>query len=204
MAEIPPWLRRGVALRAVKSDTSSPSDGAEDPPPASGIAAGAVDATADTKQLAEGMADVRSLLQRTATAIGAVAAAVLTGLGYTQLHEIFPVPANASEASKDLLVVAMVAAVVGSAWLASRFFSAQRRILVSSDLSKTKDLGWEKNLAQRVLDEHAREEGATSLNTLERRALRLDRVSRRLDPETQQSKAWPLKRSASTAWSISH
>ena len=179
MPSITSWFRRVVVIGPLLN--APPDEEGEKPKPAGGTAGGAVDPNADSKQLAEGMAGIRSLLQRTGTAIGAAATAILVGLGWAELHESFPIPENVGWGSKVLLAVSLVAAVVGSAWLAARFFTSQRRILVASDLSKTKDLGREKKFAQRVLDEHAAEEGAASLHALELRALRFDRVARRLD-----------------------
>jgi hypothetical protein len=135
---------------------------------------------ADAKQISEGMADLRQLLQRTATALGVAAGAVLTGLTYARLHEIFPIPQNVPEWTRWLALLGMIAAVVGSALLAGRFFAAQRRILIGADLSG-KGLGFrDKRAASRILKEHAGEEQADSLLAVEQRALRLERIARRL------------------------
>jgi len=123
------------------------------------------------------------LLQRTGAALGAAATAVLAGLGYTQLHQIFPVPANVSGFSQSLLAASLAAAVVGSMWLAGRFLRAQRIILITSDHKKWPRamlLGQDRKTGIRVLNEHAREEMAGALRDVELRALRLERVARRL------------------------
>jgi hypothetical protein len=159
-----------------------------------GTTAGAVDKSADAKQLDEGMAAMRSLLQRTGVAIGAAATAVIGGLGYQRLHDVFPVPRTVEPWLTWVLIGSLIAAVVGSAWLAARFLRAQRRILIKSDLedSTAKPRRWwfdrratkEGETVEEVLREHAAEEGAATMHAVERRALRLHRISRRtLDPE---------------------
>jgi hypothetical protein len=184
---------------------------ADDSKPASAAAA-AVDLDADAKQLADGMAAIRSLLQRTATAIGAVATAVIGGLGYAQLHNAFPIPQTAGPGSKTLLGASLIAAIAGSAWLAGRFFSAQRRILLATEPEPAAVTGtwdrikrWvagrrqdptaaEQVLVRAVLDEHAAEEVAASLYMVELRALRLGRLSRRLaTTDEQRSSALALE-----------
>jgi hypothetical protein len=144
-------------------------------------APGGIDPGADADQILKGNANVRSLLQRTGVALGAAATVVLGGLGYTQLHQIFPIPANVESWTKVALLAAVVSAVVGSAWLAVRFLSAQRQILLGTDSD-----GWidvtkgEEELVTKVLCEHAMEEQAPTLLDVELRSLRLERVARRL------------------------
>src|SRR5437867_9033636 len=140
--------------------SEEPKTGESAPPKAT--ASGAVSPTADATQLGEGMKEVRSLLQRTGALLGAAATAVLAGLGYARLHEIFPVPANAGH-SWRLAIAFFVAAVLGSAWLAGRFLAAQRRILLNSDpdsWDKFRLKGDDKTTAEDILEEHAREEEA--------------------------------------------
>jgi hypothetical protein len=152
-------------------------------PPAKATATGAVDPAADVEQLTAGMKEVRSLLQRTGALLGTAATAVLSGLSYTQLHQIFPVPANVSGLSKVLLVASLAAAVIGSMWLAGRFLRAQRMILITSDDTKWPDdmlRGEDRTTGIRVLREHAQEELAEGLRDVELRALRLEKVARRL------------------------
>jgi len=52
----------------------------------------AADPGLDVAALAEGMTSVRSQLQTIGTTFGAAVTAVLAGLGYTQLNELFPLP----------------------------------------------------------------------------------------------------------------
>jgi hypothetical protein len=163
-------------VRTSGSTTKKPSP--EEAPKA--VPAPGVDPAADAAQLSERMDDMRKLLQRTGTALGAVAGAVLSGLTYARLHEIFPIPQNAPNWMRWLTLAGLAAAVLGSVWLAARFFAAQRRILIGADLSG-KGLGWmDKQAARRVLREHAREEEADELIDVERRALRFERIARRL------------------------
>jgi len=44
---------------------------------------------ASIDELKEGMKEMRGLLQRFGAAIGAAATVIITGVGFTQLHEIF-------------------------------------------------------------------------------------------------------------------
>lgn len=151
-------------------------------------ATGAVDPSAGSEKLDEGMAAVRSLLQRTGAGLAAAATAIFAGLGWAELHEVFPVPANVGLASKVVLVAAVVAAVGGAAWLAAIFLYAQRRVLMTTDPDDWTGLNDEdKAKAENVLKQHGREEGSKNLEGVELRALRLDRVARRLSSETDPS-----------------
>jgi hypothetical protein len=137
------------------------------------------------EELAKGMEGIRSLLQRTGAALGAGAAALLAALGLTQAYELFPLPENLQTEQKvSMLIGALLGAGLalgGTAWLASRFFSAQRRILLDSAGLQDESNKAERDRAtvKRVLDEHAREENAHDLLALELRALRLQRIARR-------------------------
>jgi hypothetical protein len=170
---------------------------------AKGIATGAVDPSADGKQLDKGMEGVRSLLQRTGAGLGAAATAVLTGLGVTRLHEIFPIPANEGWwPTKVALIAAIIAAVAGSAALASIFFIAQRRIMMTTDPGDWKDLrGEDKESARTVLDQHAWEEDGRTLQDVELRALRLERISRRL-AGSEKTRSEEIKREADRLYAL--
>lgn len=85
----------------------------------------------DRQFFVDGLQDIRQLLQRTGTALGVAATALLAGLGYARLHDLFPLPAGKVWVPPVAAVLAALA-VSGSVWLASRFFVAQRRILISS------------------------------------------------------------------------
>jgi hypothetical protein len=164
----------------------------DDPPPAvtgsavpQAPATAPVDPGAGVDDLKAGLDATRELLRKTGVALGATATAVLTGLGYSQLHELFPIP----EGDDWLWAVALgaaAAAVVGAAVLAGRFFGAQRRILLSSRLPNGRRQRWRRGLTKRdvtvaaeVFTDHAREEGAAGVHALDLRAARLQHLSRR-------------------------
>jgi hypothetical protein len=152
------------------------STGAAKSPAAAGVAP-----QADTAQLIAGMADVRSLLQRSGAALGTAGTAIVTGLGFTQLHQFFPVPRSISWVWSALAVVALILAVAGSAWLAGIFLYAQRRILIGTRHEDTIDLGKsELKRVNRIYLEQAHHESARNLHELERRSLRLDRIAARM------------------------
>lgn len=156
---------------AESSDQPNPGSAAPQSP-----ATGAVDPSADEKQLQDGMAAIRSLLQRTAAVLGSAATVIIGALGFTQ--NIFPIPKNLDGGWTALLISAVIAAVVGSVWLTSIFLTAQRRILIPADESDDDDLGDERSTAVRVRRDHARWEQAESLRDVEWRALRLQRIAR--------------------------
>lgn len=155
----------------------------------SGVSPG-VNATADMAALKEGMDAIRTQLQRWGAALGAGAAALLAGLGYTTLHKFFPVPDVAW-----LVVTALifgVVAILGSVLMTSNFFRAQRRIIFAPSLidpatssirgippvesssfgSSTDNLdAAEKKLVTAILREHAGEAGFTSIGNLELQAI---------------------------------
>ena len=153
---------------------------AADPPKAP--APTGVSPSSGADDLAKGMEGVRSMLQRTGAALGAASAAVLAALGLTQAYELFPLPQGLDPEQKLSIVVSALAgaalALGGATWLAARFFSAQRRILLDSS-GLQGDTVAERAEVMRVLTEHAREENARNLLALELRALRLDRIARR-------------------------
>jgi hypothetical protein len=169
-------LRPRRPSRAVADEISSTS------PPKAPAPTG-VSPAADAAELAKGMEGIRSLLQRTGAALGAGATALLTALGLTEAYELFPLPQDLSGFEQLVLVIGAglgaVAALGGAAWLTSRFFWAQRRILLDSTGLRGEDDKGEKKLVKRVLDEHAREQLAHTLQDVERRALRLERIARR-------------------------
>jgi hypothetical protein len=163
----------------------------------------------DVGDLQAGMQAIRDLLQKFGAALGAAGAALMTGLGYTQIHKIFPLPAGSSGWLVVLAVVGSASGLIGAAWLAARFFGAQRRILVSSEqehgsarrrrwLAKRKGFtDFERELRDQVFDEQAREDGAKTLRDVELRALRYERIARRTKDEerakTLQAEADRLK-----------
>lgn len=155
---------------------------------------------ASIDELKVGMADIRAHLRRFGAALGAAATAILTGVGYTQLHEIFPLPADSSPSWLTAAAAACGAlALIGAAWLAARFFAAQRRILLTTRQEPLGLFGWwrerrrgfgrrERDVRNEFFNKTAREYGAASLRALELRAHRLERAARRL-PEAKKSQA---------------
>lgn len=158
-------------------------------------------------ELREGMKAMRELLRGFGAALGAGATALLTGLGYTQVHKIFPLPADYSVWMLLLAIGASVSALVGAAWLAGRFFGAQRRIGIGTEPGEKRHflrsllrgriggeqrdtlfLHSERELRDRVFADGAAEEEAVTLRDVELRALRLQRIARRTTDETQAKK----------------
>jgi hypothetical protein len=135
----------------------------------------------DSKWLIDVMVGVRSLLQRTGAALAAAGTALIAGLGYAQLHNIFPIPKNVGGESVAALFVLFAAAIGGVIWLAAIFFMAQRRILIGTTSGATDDLdGSDLDVADRVRNEFARREQAKNLRAVELRAIRLANVARRV------------------------
>jgi hypothetical protein len=134
-------------------------------------------------QIAAGMEQIRTLLRRMGAALGAAATAVLAGLGWTQVHEVFPLP----EGRWWLWIPALFAglsAFGGAAWLAARFFAAQRRIVIASDESAGEKFeGDERDARDALFRLHSLEEAAPSVYAMELRAYRLQRIARELASE---------------------
>lgn len=110
-------------------------------------------------------------------------------------EQIFPLPAGSSRCLVVLAVAGSSGGLIGAAWLASRFFGAQRRILISSEQEHGSRLwpwwrakrkgftNFERGLRNQVFDEQAREDGAKTLRDVELRALRYERIARRTKNE---------------------
>jgi hypothetical protein len=133
------------------------------------------------------MQAIRDHLRAVASGIGLGLGALLTGLGYTQVHKLFPLPAGHSYLAVAA-VLCSVAALVGAAALVGLFYAAQRRIPVSTDVDEATKSGRSPNGLTRdecsrrngVFDQDARDEGAETLKALELRAYRLARIGRRV------------------------
>jgi len=141
---------------------------------------------------------IRQHLRRVGAALGVAGGALLSGLGYTQVHKIFPFP---TDSHRVLLMIgaglASAAALVGAALLAGRFLGAQRRILVSTDPDEPRGgrrrspyglRRRECEIRDRIYDLAARDESAQSLRAVELRGLRFERIARRVDPK--KAPAW--------------
>ena len=150
------------------------------------------------------MKEIRDHLRRVGAALGAAGGALLTGLGYTQVHKVFPLPTDSSIWLLVLAIAASFGALVGAATLAGRFYGAQRRILVSTEPDKA---DWwsrvrhrpdlltrERKIRDHVYDQAARDESAQSLKAVELRANRYDRIARRGDPSKAEAREKESKR----------
>lgn len=174
LAELLDELRRYVASVEAKA-----SDGRHGEAPATAVATIGVDPASDVAHLRAGMAEVRRLLQRTGAALGAAGVAIVGGLGYTQVHQIFPFPADASSCYLVLALVGLVGAFLGATLLSASFFGAQRRILISTDGMQDSLDRRERPIKEWICAEHAQTEYAHTLRDVELRALRLQRIGRR-------------------------
>lgn len=177
-------------IRVTIGDASKeePADDANDPPSAR---APGVNAATQMAGLKATMEAIRTQLQRWGAALGAGAAALLTGLGYTTLHKLFPVPAEVGFAVRILVVLSAVVAILGSVLMTSNFFRAQRRIVYAPsclDRATKKICGIpdvseatceasrsmkprERELVAAVLKEHALEIGFASIGDVELQAI---------------------------------
>ena len=161
-----------------------------------------VDPWANPIWLTAVMKDMRSLLQRTGSLLGAAATVLLSGLGYTQLHNIFPIPQNVPGWTQPVLCVAVVFGFGGAAWLAAIFFMAQRPILIATN--KRDDLhGQDNEVADRVEGDYARQEDAVDLRGVELRALRLASLARELAAVDAQ-RAKPVKDESDRLFAVVH
>jgi hypothetical protein len=164
------WLRRAMDEPAKpKTDDAAPADPSK-----------------------EAMDAMREHLRRVGTALGVAGGALLSGLGYTQVHKIFPLPDGAHGWGLALAIASSTAALVGAALLAGRFYAAQRRIPVSTADDERARFHWrtpsgltraERRIRDRIRGNSARDEIARSLNAVELRALRYERMSRRRPAE---------------------
>jgi hypothetical protein len=141
--------------------------------------------------LSAAMEAMRSLLQRTGGALAAAGGVVLAGLGYSQLHKLFPIPSYGL--GWWLLAVAaggLLLAVVGAGLLAAIYMRAQRRILMETrvedcDLDRRGGFLYRRRDAEpRLVTRHflkvAAENDAADLHQLELRAARLSRIALRI------------------------
>jgi hypothetical protein len=129
------------------------------------------------------MSEIRGLLHRAGAGLAAGAAAVLSGLGYTQVHQLFPLPPLTGWWFWGLALLALasaLAAVLGAGAVAWIALQAQRRILMSSDPNGCDVKGTqEQKLVKQVFDATAAGERARTLRDLDRRCGRLERAALR-------------------------
>jgi len=149
-----------------------------------------VDPTLSVDDLTKIMGELRSDLVRTGTGLGAIVGTVLAGVGYTQVHDFFPFPADAPGWVRWGVVAAAALGTAAATFLVVRFYYAQRRILIGSDLSGLPRHAWrDRKLAKRITDQFAHEERAADILALDLRASRLGRIARGLDPNGARTKA---------------
>lgn len=161
---------------------------AADPPeptPTTAPAARTAGLKTEVDEAAAARESIRSLLQKTGAAFGAGATLVLAGLGYTQVHQIFPLPPGRGYLIWFALAAGL-AALGGGAWVTARFFGAQRRILLSTGggvhhrwwkkirhpsllfTSGPIDLRWrDRHIRRDTFHEHAQEQGKSSMEEVE-------------------------------------
>jgi hypothetical protein len=175
-------LQRLVALLGEEAAAPTPAEEpSKDTPP--GTAPAGVDPNASTTELKKNLDDLRSDLRRWGAAIGSVATAVLAGIGWTKVDNLFPFPSNVNWIG-PVSVACAVAAVGGSVYIFLRLYGAQRRILVGTDHPLPHRCGlWpsERRFAEHALDLQARSEGAVHMADVEARALRYEHVATRLE-----------------------
>ncbi|HLY94375.1 MAG TPA: hypothetical protein VKP14_05980 [Gaiellaceae bacterium] len=169
----------------------------EDAKPAPGPAPAGVDPNAESKVLAQNFKDLRGDVQRWGAAVGLVATTVLTGVGWTQLNKLFPLPPHVWWIA-PVAIASTVAAIGGSAFIFLRLYAAQRRILVGTENPPPSGRGlkrYERRRLEVILDEQARVEEAVHLQDLDARSIRIQRIATRLDQSS--SDLAPFARSES-------
>lgn len=150
--------------------------------PAPGPAPAGVNSIAGFDDLKESLKDIRTSLRQWTAGVGAVAIAVLTGVGWTQADRLFPIKGPSWIAW--LAGVSSGAALVAGVYVLVSLFAAQTRVLIGNEeeLEKYKiRFRWgERELVNRALEEQALAESAPRLIDVDRRAQRLHRVATRL------------------------
>lgn len=139
----------------------------------------------EAADLREALQKIRDLLQKFGAALGAGAAAIMAGLGYTQLHKIFPLPAHWSWLYLLLALAASASALGGAAWLAARFFAAQRRIVIDTEWEDDPFTNAERKVIRPAVKDTAAEHEARTLLDLELRAQRFSRIARRVNDKAE-------------------
>ncbi|WP_225755280.1 hypothetical protein [Actinotalea sp. Marseille-Q4924] len=157
---------------------------------------------------------MREHLRTYGSAVGALATAVLAGVGWATLKDIAPVP----EGREWLIVVAGVAALAalgGAVLLVGLFFAAQRRIVFDTDTIPDARTPWdatrkeagrsndlthrEARAARAPLDDLADEELAADVAAVEGRQYRLARTARRYAAQAATLEAGSSERARATA-----
>ncbi len=188
---LPKWLvDLELAFRGDDDENApSPDDGSATPP--TGPDAPGVSGDKSVAELRKSIDAIRANIRAFGAAIGTGATAILAGLGWTTIHNLFPPPQKHAWIALIGVLLGIVA-VIASLLLTALFFAAQRRVVFKpSDPKGAVGLAkHEQTLVEQVLVEHASEEGASSAAALEMRALRLERIAReRAAPDDTDTKA---------------
>ena len=139
--------------------------------------------TAREKAIVDQMAEIRRHLQRTGAAFGAGTTLLLAGLGYAQLHEVFPLPARSEVRTGLAAALGAALALGGAVILAGAFFRAQRRILITPAREDADIKGDDAKIKSHFYQLVATEESAPSVEALELRARRFERMARMTSDE---------------------
>jgi hypothetical protein len=167
------------------SQVPTPTPTPDKPPMAPATAP--FDPTADRQAIADAMEKQRELLRTTGTAFTGAIGFVLTALGLTKLFDVFPIPPDPGwrfGLILALICAGTLAAFIGAVAFAGGFFRAQRRILVGTG-SVSGLRGEDARVARKIYTEHARENEASDIRSLELRALRYERIARSLPQDDQ-------------------
>lgn len=157
----------------------------EDATPSS-VKAPGVDSEASTSDLLKGLETIRGGLQKYGAALGAGATALLGGIGWATIHNLYPVPQDQKWLGPLVILLAILGSLA-SFGAAASFFSAQRRIVFdTADPREAPGLtSGEKAVVVRVLTDFAKANGAFRLKDLELRAQRLERIARTRKDDAQ-------------------
>lgn len=184
------WLIKYMtdALRANDTKTADdiPTSPAPEKPPMAPATA-PFDPAAGRKAIADAMEKQRQLLRTTGAAFTGAIGFVLTALGLTKLFDVFPIPPDPGwryALILGLLSGGTLAAFIGAVVFAGGFFLAQRRVLVGTGAVSSLQRE-DARIARQIYTEHARENDASDIRSLELRALRYERIGRSLPSDDQ-------------------
>lgn len=181
-------------LRALLAPKAAPAEAS----PAAGPAPAGVNPSADIDDLKTSLRDIRTSLRQWTVGVGAVATALLTGVGWTQADRLFPLAGPSWV--PWLAGTSAVAAVVAGVYVLVSLYAAQTRILIGNE----DELGRysirfrpkEKPLVLTALADQAAVEGAPQLRDVDLRAQRLLRIASRLKLEDDRKFAEAARKEA--------
>ncbi len=152
---------------------------------APGPAPAGVNPSAGFNTLVASLADIRTNLRQWSAGIGAVATAVLTGVGWTQADRLFPLAGPSWV--PWVAGLSAGAALVAAVYVLVSLFAAQTRIIIGNEyelerykISRNNFRPGEKELVKKALADQAAVEEAPRLADVELRAQRLHRIASRL------------------------